>query len=104
MSDDTGPAASHERPCLGTSRMKGKRVQFDDETWLALDTFSRDTRRRFEDLAAEAFADLLKKHGRPKSLKEALQESARREPANDGAPPSGKSGTSGRSRRSKGST
>ena len=66
--------------------MKGKRVQFDEETWLAIDTLARDKRLTFEDLAGEAFADLLKKHGRPTSLKEALRESARREPANDPHP------------------
>ena len=63
--------------------MKGKRVQFDDETWLALEALARDLKRSFEELADEAFADLLKKHDRPKTLKEALLESARREPAND---------------------
>src|SRR5687768_14642487 len=44
-------------------------------------------RRVSRDLANEAFADLLKKHGRPTTLKEALRESARREPANDPHPP-----------------
>jgi hypothetical protein len=37
----------------------------------------------FQELADEAFADLLKKHQRPVTLKEALRESARRAPAND---------------------
>ena len=69
--------------------MKGKRVRFDDETWLALDTLARDNNRSFEELAGEAFADLLKKHRRPTTLKEALRESARREPANDAQPPEG---------------
>lgn len=66
--------------------MPGKRVQFDDETWAALDLLARDSMRDFQDLADEAFADLLKKHHRPTSLKEALRESARREPANDPGP------------------
>ena len=69
--------------------MKGKRVRFDDETWLALEGLARDGKKRFEDLANEAFADLLKKHRRPTTLKEALRESARREPANDPHPPGG---------------
>ena len=69
--------------------MKGKRVQFDDETWLALEALARDLKRSFEQLAGEAFADLLKKHDRPKTLKEALLESTRREPANDSQPAAG---------------
>jgi hypothetical protein len=44
-------------------------------------------------LADEAFGDLLKKHRRPVSLREALRASARLHPANDQHPP--------RSRRSK---
>ena len=67
--------------------MKGKRVRFDDETWLALEGLARDSKKSFEVLANEAFADLLKKHRRPTTLKEALRESARREPANDPHPP-----------------
>ncbi|MBX9591466.1 MAG: hypothetical protein K2X43_19425 [Hyphomonadaceae bacterium] len=41
--------------------------------------------RSLQDLADEAFRDLLRKHGRPVTLKEALRESARRLPANDPA-------------------
>jgi len=67
--------------------MPGKRVQFDDETWAALDLLARDSMQDFQDLADEAFADLLKKHQRPVSLKEALRQSARRAPANDPGPP-----------------
>jgi hypothetical protein len=66
--------------------MPGKRVQIDDETWHALELLGRDTMKDFQDLADEAFADLLKKHHRPVTLKEALRESARRQPANDPAP------------------
>jgi hypothetical protein len=73
--------------------VKGKRVQFDDETWLALEALARDLKRKFEELADEAFADLLKKHDRPKTLKDALLESARREPANDRQPAGGGKGT-----------
>jgi len=56
--------------------MPGKRVQFDDETWAALDMLARDRMMDFQELADEAFRDLLKKHGRPSSLKEALRRSA----------------------------
>jgi hypothetical protein len=37
----------------------------------------------FQELADEAFRDLLKKHGRPTGLKEALRQSTRGIPAND---------------------
>jgi hypothetical protein len=39
-----------------------------------------------QDLAEEAFRDLLKKHRRPMTLKEMLRESARSHPANDHEP------------------
>lgn len=63
--------------------MPGKRIQIDDETWAALDLYARDSMRSLQELADEAFADLLQKHGRPIDLKEALKASARRVPAND---------------------
>jgi hypothetical protein len=56
--------------------MPGKRVQFDAETWAALDLLARDQMKEFQELADEAFRDLLRKHGRPASLKEALRRSA----------------------------
>ena len=56
--------------------MPGKRVQIDDETWVALDLLARDSMKTFQELADEAFADLLKKHGRPVDLRTALRKSA----------------------------
>ncbi|MEA2979818.1 MAG: hypothetical protein QOF09_1641 [Alphaproteobacteria bacterium] len=56
--------------------MPGKRVNIDDETWMALDLLARDRMATFQELADEAFADLLKKHGRPVDLKAALRRSA----------------------------
>jgi hypothetical protein len=56
--------------------MPGKRVNIDDETWMALDLLGRDRMATFQELADEAFADLLKKHGRPVDLKAALRRSA----------------------------
>ena len=56
--------------------MPGKRIQFDDKTWLAVDVLARDRMMSFQELADEAFADLLKKHGRPTDLKSALRQSA----------------------------
>lgn len=57
--------------------MPGKRVQFDEETRDALDLLAKDRMMTFQELADEAFRDLLRKHGRPLSLKEALRRSAR---------------------------
>jgi len=56
--------------------MPGKRVQFDDETWLALDVLARDRMMSFQELADEAFRALLEKHHRPVNLKSALKQSA----------------------------
>ncbi len=56
--------------------MPGKRVQIDDESWAALDLLARDRMMTFQELADEAFADLLKKHGRPVDLRAALKKSA----------------------------
>jgi hypothetical protein len=56
--------------------MPGKRVQFDDETWAALDLLGRDRMMDFQELADEAFRDLLRKHNRPADLKSALRQSA----------------------------
>ena len=55
--------------------MPGKRVQFDQETWNALDLLAKDRMQDFQELADEAFADLLVKHGRPVDLKTALRQS-----------------------------
>jgi len=65
----------------------GRRIEARPETWRALDELSGDTDRSVHSLAEEAFRDLLKKHRRPRSLLEALRESARQHPANDHAPP-----------------
>jgi hypothetical protein len=55
--------------------MPGKRVQFDPETWQAIDLLARDRMMDFQELADEAFRDLLRKHGRPTDLKSALHQS-----------------------------
>ena len=54
----------------------GKRVTFDAESWHALALLARDSMKDFQELADEAFADLLRKHGRPTDLKTALRRSA----------------------------
>jgi hypothetical protein len=63
-----------------------KRIEFDAETWHALHRLSLDTVKSLQDLADEAFRDLLKKHRRPTTLKEMLRDSARSHPANDHGP------------------
>ena len=55
--------------------MVGKRVQFDDETWNAINLLRQERRRSFQQLAEEAFRDLLEKHGQPAGLKEQLRKS-----------------------------
>ena len=57
--------------------MVGKRIQFDDETWEAIQAVMRDGGMSFQDLADEAFADMLKKHKQPVGLKASLRESVR---------------------------
>jgi hypothetical protein len=37
-------------------------VQFDDDTWHAIEAVADETGSTFAELAAEAFADLLRKH------------------------------------------
>jgi hypothetical protein len=56
--------------------MIGKRVQFHEDTWQELQVLGAESMKSFQELADEAFNDLLKKHGRPASLKEALRRSA----------------------------
>jgi hypothetical protein len=63
-----------------------KRIEFDAETWRALHEFSLDSMKSLQELADEAFRDLLKKHHRPVTLKEMLRASARSLPANDSHP------------------
>jgi hypothetical protein len=41
--------------------MPGKRVQFDDETWHAPNLLARDRRQDYQELADDAFRNLLKK-------------------------------------------
>ena len=60
-----------------------RRIEFDAETWHVLHKLSLDSMKSLQDLADEAFRDLLKKHRRPTTLKEMLRESARAHPAND---------------------
>ena len=54
-----------------------KLIEFDDDTFDKLKQLARDRMGTLQELADEAFADLLKKHGIPLDLKDALRKSAR---------------------------
>ena len=58
----------------------GKRVQFDDATWSLVNLLRRERRRSFQQLADEAFADLLIKHGHPADLENQLRVSLGEKP------------------------
>jgi non-homologous end joining protein Ku len=60
----------------GNAEMR-KLIAFDDDTFDKLKQLARDRMGTFQELADEAFADLLKKHGIPIDLKDALRKSAR---------------------------
>ena len=60
-----------------TPDTKGKRVTFDRETWQALDVLARERMMTFQELADEAFRDVLRKHGRPYDTRDALKRSAK---------------------------
>jgi hypothetical protein len=66
---------------------KRKLIAFDAEAWHALHLLARDTMKDIQELADEAFADVLKKYHRPTGLKEALRRSAREQSENSGDEP-----------------
>lgn len=72
----TGSAALHESA-------PRKLIEFDAPTLQALELLGRDSMKDLQELADEAFRDLLDKHDRPTGLKEALRRSTRQVPAND---------------------
>lgn len=76
-----GPAKSTGKGTVG------KRISFDRETWNVLDLMARDKMMTLQELADEAFRDLLKKHGRPTDLRSALRQSARDIAANQNKKP-----------------
>lgn len=53
-----------------------KLIAFDDDALDRLKQLGRDRKATLQELADEAFADLLKKHGVPRDLKDALRKSA----------------------------
>ncbi|HEX5958972.1 MAG TPA: hypothetical protein VFY92_10010 [Hyphomicrobiaceae bacterium] len=89
MNDRSGKGADpapERRRKVADPESRRKLIAFDAETWHALRLLGKDTMKSLQELADEAFADLLRKHGRPVTLREALRASARRLPANDDPP------------------
>jgi hypothetical protein len=58
-----------------------KLIAFDEDTFDKLKQLGRDRMATFQELADEAFADLLKKHGIPIDLRDALRKSVARDDA-----------------------
>ena len=52
-----------------------KLIEFDDDTYAKLRQLERDRMATLQELADEAFADLMKKHGIPFDLRDALKKS-----------------------------
>ena len=60
-----------------------RRIELDDRVWHALQHLCLETGQGLQDIADEAFRDLLRKKRRPVSLYEGLRESLRMIPANE---------------------
>src|SRR6202051_1894781 len=74
--------------CWRRSRRRVRKlIAFDDDTFDKLKQLSRDRMGTIQELADEAFADLLRKHGIPVDLKDALSKRAAlsKTPAQDNA-------------------
>src|SRR5580700_3379716 len=70
-------ATPGRKPSAQAPNVRRKLVEFDPATWVALDLLGRDTFMTFQELADEAFRDLLRKHNRPVELRDQLKQSAR---------------------------
>jgi hypothetical protein len=73
------PPVGRQEVLMAKKPTEGQRkiVEFDAPTWHALNLLSRESMKSFQELADEAFRDLLHKHGQPTDLKSALRESAK---------------------------
>ncbi|MGY3451705.1 hypothetical protein [Bradyrhizobium sp. USDA 4353] len=67
-----------------------KLIAFDEDTFDKLKQLGRDQMLGLQDLADEAFMDLLEKHGVPADLKDALRRSAAEDATDDDTPPARK--------------
>jgi hypothetical protein len=78
-----------------------KLIAFDEDTFDKLIQLGRDRMATIQELADETFADLLRKHGVPIDLKDALRKSARRSETSankTGAPNKARSSTARKAR------
>lgn len=82
----TKPSKSAAEKDVAAPSVTRRLIGFAPQTLQALLLLSHDTGKGMQALADEAFGDLLKKHGRPPSLKDALRQSTRQIPANDRTP------------------
>jgi hypothetical protein len=77
-----GPGLREQSPSNGIGSIAGgaervrKLIAFDDDTFDKLKQLGHDRMATIQELADEAFADLLRKHGIPIDLKDALRKSA----------------------------
>jgi hypothetical protein len=76
-----GPGLREQSPSNGIGSTAGaervrKLIAFDDDTFDKLKQLGHDRMATIQELADEAFADLLRKHGIPIDLKDALRKSA----------------------------
>jgi hypothetical protein len=53
----------------GVAMHMNKRVEFDDETWAVINLLRQERDAVFQQLASEAFADLIETYHRPVDLK-----------------------------------
>jgi hypothetical protein len=81
------PTKPQVRACNGSNSALRKLIEFDDDTFEKLKQLGRDRMGTLQELADEAFADLLKKHGIPIDLKDALRKSAAGAAAAEPQPP-----------------
>jgi hypothetical protein len=58
------------------AQFRRKLLGLDEEIWHGLNLLSRESMKSFQELADEAFRDLLQKYGRPTNLKVAAGERA----------------------------
>ena len=70
------PRLTFEPFCANAGSPVRKLIAFDDDTFDKLKQLARDRMATIQELADEAFADVLKKHGVPIDLKDALRKSA----------------------------
>ena len=63
--------------------MPNKRIHVDTLVLQQIEILARDLSKSFQELADEAFVDLLKKHHRVVGLEAQLKATLRRTPAND---------------------